>query len=99
MTLAFTHRDLPDSPLAPWDARWKLAALALAAFGVAALDHLVPSLIALALGLLLLALAKLPGKWVRGRLGLFAFAAQPFLLVLPFTLDLYGPGWDVGPVR
>ena len=28
MTLAFRHRPVPDSPLARWDARWKLAALA-----------------------------------------------------------------------
>lgn len=99
MTLAFRYRDVPDSPLVRWDARWKLAAIMLAAFGVAALDHLGPSLVALALGLLLVALARLPGKWVRGRLGLFAFAALPFLLVLPFTLDLDGPSWAVGPVR
>src|SRR5439155_18182872 len=88
MTLAFKHRDVPDSPLARWDARWKLAALALAACGVAALDRLLPSAVALAIGLLLVALTRLPGKWVRDRLGLFALAALPFLLVLPFTLDL-----------
>jgi len=99
MTLASAYRDAADSPLSRWDARWKLAALALAAFGVAALDGLAPSVVALAVGLLLVALARLPGKWVRGRLGLFAFAALPFLLVLPFTLALGGPGWDVGPVR
>ena len=99
MTLAFSHRDVPDSPLARWDARWKLAALVLAAFGVAALDHLRPSLAALAVGLLLVVLARLPAKWVRGRLALFALAALPFLLVLPFTLDLGGSGWDIGPVR
>jgi cobalt/nickel transport system permease protein len=99
MTLAFSHRDVPDSPLARWDTRWKLAAIVLAAFGVAALDHLVPSLVALAFCLLLVALSRLPPKWIRGRLALFAFAALPFLLVLPFTLDLDGPGWAVGPVR
>lgn len=99
MTLAFRHRDVPDSPLARWDARWKLAALVLAAFSVAALDRLVPSLVALAVGLLLVALARLSWRWVRGRLGLFAFAALPFLVVLPFTLDFGGAGWDVGPVR
>ena len=44
-----------------------------------------------------LGLARLPAKWVRGRLGLFALAALPFLLILPFTLD--GPGWGLGPIR
>jgi cobalt/nickel transport system permease protein len=99
MTLPLAQRDVPDSPLARWDARWKLAALVLAAFGVAVLDRLLPSLVALALGLLLVALARLPRKWVRDRLGLFALAGLPFLLVLPFTLDLAGPGFDIGFVR
>lgn len=99
MTPAFKHPDVPDSPLARWDARWKLAALVPAAFGVAALSHLAPAAVALAFGLMLLAAARLPAKWVRGRLALFALPALPFLLVLPFTLDTLGPGWDVGPVR
>jgi cobalt/nickel transport system permease protein len=98
MTLPLVQRDVPDSPPARWDARWKLAALVFAAFAIAALDGLGPSVVALVLGLALLMLARLPGRWVRGRLGLFALAALPFLLVLPFTLDTGGPGWSVGPV-
>jgi cobalt/nickel transport system permease protein len=97
MTLAFRYRPVPPSPLARWDARWKLAAVLPAVCGIAALDHLAPAGAALALGLTLIGLARLPMKWVRNRLGLFALAALPFLLVLPFTLD--GPGWDIGPVR
>jgi cobalt/nickel transport system permease protein len=97
MSLAFRHRPVPDSPLARWDARWKLAAVLAAVCGVAALDTLAPAAVALALGLFLLALARLPGAWVRGRLALFAFSALPFLLVLPFTLD--GPGRDFGPLH
>ena len=100
MTLPLAHRDVPDSPLARWDARWKLAALVVAAFGIAALDRLAPSLVAQGVGLVLVALARLPRRWIRSRLGLFALAALPFLLVLPFTLDTGGPGWEViGPVR
>ena len=95
----FKNPTVSDSPLARWDARWKLAALALAAFGVAALNALLPTLVALVLGFALVAVARLPGRWVRARLALFAFGALPFLLVLPFTLDTDGPGWDVGPVR
>jgi cobalt/nickel transport system permease protein len=95
----FKPVDVPDSPLARWDARWKLAALAVAVFGVAALNSLIPTLVALALGLSLLLISRLPGRWIRGRLAIFAFAALPFLLVLPFTLDTDGTGWDVGPVR
>lgn len=97
MTLAFRHRPVPDSALSRWDSRWKLAAVLLAVGGIAALDHLAPAAVALALGLSLLILARLPGAWVRVRLFLFALAALPFLLVLPFTLE--GPGWDIGPVK
>ena len=97
MTLAFRHRSVPNSPLARWDARWKLAGAMLAVGGVAALDHLAPAAVALALGLSLLVLSRLPGAWVRSRLFLFALASLPFLLVLPFTLE--GDGWDIGPVK
>jgi cobalt/nickel transport system permease protein len=97
MSLAFRDRPVPPSPLARWDARWKLAAILLTVCGVAALDHLAPAVTALGVGLFLLVLARLQGSWIRGRLFLFALAALPFLLVLPFTLD--GEGWDVGPVH
>lgn len=97
MTLAFRHRPAPPSPLARWDARWKLAAVFVAVGGTAALDRLAPAAAALALGLALLALTRLPFAWVRARLALFALAALPFLLVLPFTFG--GDGWSVGPVR
>lgn len=97
MTLAFRHRPVPPSPLARWDTRWKLAAVLVAVCAIAALDRLAPAAVALALGLSLLALARLPRAWVRARLLLFALAALPFLLVLPFTLG--GDGWNVGPVR
>ncbi len=95
----FPHDKIPNSPLARWDARWKLAALLIAAFGIATLDHLAPSAAALCGGLILLLLARLPLRWIYGRLGLFCIAALPFVLVLPFTLDLNGPGWDLGPVH
>lgn len=97
MTPGFRHRLVPPSPLARWDARWKLAAVLLAAAAVAALRQPLPSAAALAAGLVLLRVGKLGGAWARVRLAAFALAALPFLLVLPFTLD--GPGWDFGPVR
>lgn len=99
MTLPLALRDVPDSPLARWDTRWKLAALLIAAFGFAALDGLFPSLAALAAGIGLVGSARLRRRWVRDLLGLFALAALPFLLVLPFTLNTGGPGWVLGPVR
>lgn len=96
MSLAYRHRPVPPSPVARWDARWKLAALALACGAIAALHRPAPSAAALALGLSLVALARLPRGWVLSRLALFGFAALPFLLVLPFTLN--GDGWHLGPV-
>lgn len=99
MTLALRHRSIPNSPLARWDARWKLAAILLATGGVAALDHVAPALVAFAAGVGLLFVSRLPGRWVRARLSVFALAALPFVLVLPFTLDPSGPGWSFGPVR
>ncbi|MBA4189281.1 MAG: cobalt ECF transporter T component CbiQ [Planctomycetaceae bacterium] len=98
-SLVFKHPDVPNSPVSRWDARWKLAALTVAAFGTAALTHLATVAVAFGIGLLLLLAARLPGKWVRGRLMLFAIAAMPFLVVLPFTLDPTGLGWDLGPLR
>ena len=95
MTLPHANRDVPDSPLARWDARWKLAALVLAAFGIAALDGLFPSLVALGgWAIARRAWRGSGGTWVRGRLGLFALAALPFLLVLPVTLHTDGAGLD-----
>jgi cobalt/nickel transport system permease protein len=97
MTLAFRHRPIPQSPLARWDARWKLAAVLAAVGGVAALDHLSPAAAALGLALVLTVVGRLPFAWLRGRLVLFALASLPFLLVLPFTLE--GDGWTLGPVH
>ena len=97
MTIAFRHRPIPDSPLARWDARWKLAGSLVAVGGVASLNHFAPAAAALGLGLLLLALSRLSWAWASARLAFFSFAALPFLLVLPFTLE--GDGWDLGFVH
>jgi cobalt/nickel transport system permease protein len=97
MTLAFRHRPVPPSPLARWDARWKLAAVLIAVGGIATLNHLAPAAVALLLGLGGLVAARLPRRWVISRLAIFAFAALPFVVVLPLTLD--GPGWSLGLVQ
>ncbi|HSQ54785.1 MAG TPA: cobalt ECF transporter T component CbiQ, partial [Gemmata sp.] len=73
--------------------------LAILAFGIAALNSLSASAVALALGFLLVVLARFPRRWVRDRLAIFALGALPFLFVLPFTLQTDGPGWDLGPLR
>jgi len=99
MTLALRSPSIPDSPLARWDARWKLASVLAAVAGIAALRHPAPAGLALVITLILLVVSRLPGRWARSRLAAFALASLPFLIVLPFTLDAAGPGWDVGPVR
>jgi len=87
MNLVLRHTPVPDSPLARWDARWKLAAFFLSVAAVASLNQLAPAVAALALGSILLLFARLPFSWLKWRLGAFAFAALPFLVVLPFTIE------------
>ena len=97
MNLALRHNPIPDSPLSRWDSRWKLAAFFLAVCTVAALDHLPPAATVLGLGCALLAISRLPFRWVRLRLAVFTLAALPFALILPFTLE--GPRWEVGSIH
>src|SRR5438105_1200055 len=97
MNLALRHQPIPDSPLARWDARWKLAAFVLAVCAIAVLDHLAPAVAVLGIGFGLLAVARLPFRWVRLRLAIFALAALPFVLILPLTLE--GPGWEFESIR
>jgi cobalt/nickel transport system permease protein len=99
VTLALRDPRIPDSPLARWDPRWKLAAILFLAAAAAAARHPAPAAAALVVALVLTRLGRLPARRVAERLGLLALAVVPFLLVLPFTLDPAGPGWDVGPVR
>jgi cobalt/nickel transport system permease protein len=94
MNLALRYQSVPDSPLARWDGRWKLAALAIAVGAIASLDHLAPAVVALVCGVFLLRVTRLPGRWVQARLAVFALAALPFLILLPFTID--GNGWGMG---
>lgn len=87
MNLTLRHTPVPDSPPARWDARWKLAAFIVAVAAVASLNHLAPAVAALASGTILLLVARLPFAWLKLRLAAFAFAALPFLLILPFTFE------------
>jgi len=99
VTLALRDPRTPDSPLARWDPRWKLAGVLVLAAGTAALRHPGPAAAALAAGVALTRLGRIPARRVAARLALLAPAVVPFLIILPFTLDPAGPGWDVGPVR
>ena len=99
MTLAFDHLPCPDSPLRRLDPRWKLAALVPAALLVALLRGLPAAGAALAGALALAALARIPGRWLLGRLGAAALFLALFTLPLPLLLHDGGPAWELGPLR
>jgi cobalt/nickel transport system permease protein len=94
MSLTPEHLAPPDSPIARFDPRWKLAAL-LPAIGATAFVRSLPVVAVAFAGSLLLAwLARLPRRWLAGRLLVLAVALLPFLLVLPFVVDRGGPAWE-----
>lgn len=85
MTLAFRDPSVPDSPLARWDARWKLAALLLAVVAVVALQQVGAAAGAFAVALGLAGLGRLPVGVILGRVGLLLLAVAPLLIFVPFT--------------
>jgi cobalt/nickel transport system permease protein len=85
MTLAFREAPVPSSPLSRWDARWKLAGLGLFSVGVALLQAPVSAGVAFAIGLALVGLGRLPPRKTLARLGLFALAVSPVLVVFPLV--------------
>src|SRR5262245_30252661 len=90
MTLALAVPHAADSPLARLDARWKLAALGVAAFAVAALRTLPAATVGLVLVVGLVAVARLPWAWLRRRLGELAFAVVPLAVLLPLFEGMGG---------
>lgn len=99
MTPSLRHRSVPESPVSRWDARWKLAALLAATAGTVTLNRLETTGAALTVGVALIMLARLPRRVVLGWFAVLGFAVLPFLLVLPFTLDDGGAGYDLGPLH
>jgi cobalt/nickel transport system permease protein len=99
MKLSFDPLPCPDSPVGRLDARWKLAALVLAAAAVAGLSGLAPAAAALAGAVLLAALGRLPLRWYLRRLGAVAGFLVLFAAPLPLLLGGRGPGWQLGPVQ
>lgn len=87
MTLALRDPPAPDSPLARWDARWKLGGLLALAAGCVCVTRPGPAAVAFAGGLGLVAVGRLPARDVLARLGLLLLSAGPVLLLLPFTAD------------
>ncbi|OWK36972.1 cobalt ECF transporter T component CbiQ [Fimbriiglobus ruber] len=99
MTLAVRDSSIPDSPLARWDARWKLAAFIVAVIGTISLRTPVAGAVALATGVLLAFVSRIPVGVLAGRIGGLALAVLPFIALVPLTQAGGGSGWDVGPVR
>lgn len=87
MSLALRAARVPDSPLARWDGRWKLAALLLTAVGLALVSNPWPAAAGVGLALLLAVLARVPPSVLAGRLLLLSLGLVPVWGVLPLTAD------------
>jgi cobalt/nickel transport system permease protein len=93
MTAFVREGTIPASPLSRWDARWKLAGLGLFSIGVALLQTPLAAGVALGIGLALVVVARLPRRKTIARLGLFALAVSPVLVVFPLVAGWAG-FWD-----
>ncbi len=99
MSLRVEHLSPPSSPLATFDARWKLAALLLAGASMAVMRSPVVLAAALATSLLLAAVARVPARWFWTRLTALLLALLPFLVVLPLTVDRDGASFVLAGIR
>ncbi len=99
MTLAFRDPTIPDSPLARWDGRWKLAALLAVMAAAVSLQHPVPAAAAVGLALMLALAGRVRLSVIAGRTGLLLLATLPFVVFVPLTQGDDSPGWDVGPLH
>src|SRR5947209_10336981 len=99
MTLAVRDPTTPDSPLARWDPRWKLAAILLAAFAAVSLQHPGPAAVATTAALALALLGRVPLPVIAGRAGLPILATLPVVVFVPLTQGADSPGWDFGPLH
>ena len=84
MTLAASPTAVAPSPLARWDARWKLAAILAACAIAACLQTLRAAGAALAVALLLAMLANVSWSKFASRIGLIALSLVTFLIAMPF---------------
>lgn len=87
MTTALRDTPVPDSPLARWDARWKLAAVLLAGAAVVTLGSPYPAGAAAATAVGLSFLGRISPAVLASRLSLLLLAVLPVLVILPFTAE------------
>ncbi len=99
MTLALRDPAPPDSPLARWDARWKLAAVVVSAIATSFLETVSLTAAAAAFTLGLAVLGRIPNRAIFGRIGLLLLAVVPVFVVVPLAQPGSDSGWDLGFVR
>jgi cobalt/nickel transport system permease protein len=99
MTLAFRDPSIPDSPVARWDPRWKLAALLVAGAAAVSLQSPAVAALAVAAALGLALIARVPVAVIAGRAGLLLLGVATFVALVPLTRPATDPGWDFGWVR
>jgi len=99
MTLAFRDPETPDSPLARWDPRWKLAAVVVSAIAVSFLETVLVTAVAAGLFLGLAYLGRIPHRAILGRMGLLLLAVVPVVIVVPLTQPASDAGWDLEVIR
>lgn len=99
MTLVFREPTIPDSPLARWDPRWKLAAILCVGFGLTAIQSPLIAALGWLLTTVLALIGRIPVRAIRDRWLLVGVAVLPVLLVVPLSGDADEPGWSFGPVR
>ncbi len=97
MSLSLREPPIPDSPIARWEPRWKLAAFLVAGICIAMLQHWFSAGIACLLAFGLASLSRLPLKVQWGRVGLLMIAVLPVLIILPLTSA--GSTWTIGWVN
>ncbi|MCZ2341043.1 MAG: cobalt ECF transporter T component CbiQ [Bacteroidales bacterium] len=98
MTLVLREHPIPDSPLARWDARWKLAAFLLAAFALVATQTALAAGAGWLLTLGLAGIARIPVRTIIQRVLLIFVAVLPVLLVAPLSGTATDAGWQLGTI-
>lgn len=99
MTLVLREHPIPDSPLARWDTRWKLAAILISAGVLVAVQSPGIAGVGWLLTILLACLARIPVRAIINRTLLVFVAVLPVLLVVPLSGAHTDADWAFGPVR
>ena len=97
MSLSLREPPIPDSPIARWEPRWKLAAFLIAGICIAMLQHWLTAGIACIFAFGLASFSRLTLKVQFSRVGLVMIAVVPVIIILPLTGA--SPTWSIGWVN